>query len=146
MFCFDSCVKTNLFIFNMNVRERVRLILLHLHIANVIHRIYDLFQIHYLNLIINIDFILYVLYILLVRSHDIHLNPGPDQPRSSLLTNSTGNLSILQLNVRYLRNKLSLVESEFSDYDIICLTETHLNNSISDESLCLKSHPNYVSS
>ena len=58
--------------------------------------------------------------ILLILSGDIELNPGPDQQKK-------GDISICQLNVRSLPDKLSAIKTSLApEYDIIALTETLL--------------------
>jgi len=50
------------------------------------------------------------------------------------------NLSLLHLNIRSLRNNVDIVEAEFSDYDILCFTESHLNTDISNNDITIDSH------
>ena len=63
----------------------------------------------------------------------IEPNPGP-QPNSS---NTKRTISCVHNNVCSLLPKVDLIESELSDHDVICLTETHLNNSITDDRLAI---------
>lgn len=77
---------------------------------------------------------LLVLLLLILLSGDVSENPGPDLDQS----NQTNNLSILHLNIRSIRNKLEYVKDNFLDFDILCFTETHLNNNISNTDLCLE--------
>jgi hypothetical protein len=64
--------------------------------------------------------------VLIILSGDIETNPGPD---------SHGALQIVHLNVNGLRDKRDIVESHFDLFDIICITETHLNANISSDSV-----------
>ena len=84
-----------------------------------------------------------MLQFLLYVSGDVHLNPGPPtlQNASHLLND---NLSLLHLNIRSIRNKIDLIESEFSNHDILCFTETHLSPDISDNHVLINSHPNLI--
>ena len=66
---------------------------------------------------------------LLLLSNDIELNPGP-----------LCNLGITHLNVRSLRNKIDVIDSELSHCNILCLTETHLSPNISDDVIVLSSY------
>ncbi len=66
---------------------------------------------------------------LILLSGDIAENPGPDGDINSL--------SILHLNIRSIRNKLQYVEDNFTDFDILCFTETHLTDDIQTYSLLL---------
>lgn len=61
-----------------------------------------------------------ILIILIRMCMDVELNPGPN----------TNDLSIFHLNIRSVRNKLSYIEDIASEYNIISLTETHLDNNI----------------
>ena len=79
---------------------------------------------------------------LLFISGNVHLNPGP-------LTNESnchylGDLSFVHLNVRSIRNKLDIISSELSNYDILCFTETHLNPHINNSEITIESHPNII--
>ncbi|XP_021364976.1 uncharacterized protein LOC110457857 [Mizuhopecten yessoensis] len=76
----------------------------------------------------NSDFLL-IMQLLLLSCNDVQPNPGPE--------NHDKDLSIFHLNIRSLRNKLSSVEQLASDYDIICITETHLDNSVADDDILL---------
>ncbi len=66
---------------------------------------------------------------LLIRAGDVESNPGP--------TNESGSLSILHLNIRSIRNKISYIEDTFADFDILCFTETHLSCDVETSSLRL---------
>lgn len=80
----------------------------------------------------NDEFTLYRL-ILLIISMDIHLNPGP-------ASDTINSLDILHLNTRSIRNKIDYV-SEFSDtYQILCFSETHLDNSVDVDTLKIEGY------
>lgn len=76
----------------------------------------------------NIHYV-YVIAILLLVCGDVEKNPGPDTPVSS------GELSLLHLNVRSIRNKIDYIFDNLADHDILCFTETHLDNQVSDSHL-----------
>ena len=69
--------------------------------------------------------------VLLLRAGDIETNPGP------IFNLESGNcsLSILQLNIRSIRNKLSYINDHLSDFDILCFSETHLDDNVSNTTL-----------
>ena len=67
----------------------------------------------------------WLLFILLLNN-DIESNPGP-----------LCNLDITHLNVRSLRNKIDIIDSELSHSTILCLTETHLSP---DDDIVLSSY------
>ena len=61
-----------------------------------------------------------LMILLLLLAGDVELNPGPD-------SQTTGNISICQLNVHSLPDKLSAIKNSLAkQYDIIALTETLL--------------------
>ncbi len=57
---------------------------------------------------------------ILLLSGDIETNPGP-------VDNIKQCLSIIHQNIRSVRNKLDYIKDNLTDFDIICLTETHLS-------------------
>ncbi len=75
-----------------------------------------------------------LLVLLILLGGDVAENPGPD--------NLAESLSILHLNIRSIRNKLSYIEDTFVDFDILCFTETHLSDQIDTSSLLLKGYGN----
>jgi exonuclease III len=62
-------------------------------------------------------------------SGDIESNPGPGTTNDCL--------SILHCNIRSIRNKFDYIKDSFLDNDIICFTETHLDNSVTTEYILL---------
>ena len=74
-------------------------------------------------------FISLVLLFLLLRAGDVESNPGP--------SNFKNCLSICHCNIRSIRNKLEFITDNFLDFDILCFTETHLNEYVSNDSLLL---------
>ena len=66
--------------------------------------------------------------LLLLLSGDVELNPGPD-----LNTNDDlGALPLIHLNIRSIRHKLDYIFETLSDYDILCFTESHLDDQVTD--------------
>ena len=63
---------------------------------------------------------------LIMLSGDIERNPGPTQ------SNVQNCLSILNLNIRSIRNKLDYISTNLLDFDIICFTETHLTTNFTN--------------
>ena len=59
---------------------------------------------------------------------------GPDPHDTS---NILGDISIIHLNIRSIIHELDFVAQTFSDFDILCFTETHLNNTISSDDLAI---------
>lgn len=66
---------------------------------------------------------------IVLLSGDVETNPGP------VCNNTLGFISLVHLNIRSIRNKLSYIFDNFSDFDILCFTETHLDNQIDDNHL-----------
>ena len=82
---------------------------------------------------------------LLYQSGDIEKNPGPNSASSTESDDSfqfpplQGNLSMVHYNVQSLASKTDIIEPELTNFDIISLTETCLNDSISNKALSLMS-------
>ena len=83
---------------------------------------------------------LYIVSLLISRSGDIELNPGPSIHSDSLntsfvsyagLTNS--GLSIMNLNIQSLKPKIDILTVEAQSYDVLVFTETWLSSKYSDE-------------
>ena len=91
-------------------------------------------DINFICLISNIlRFLIILLYILLIISGDIQLNPGPY---------GHNNLAICHINARSLTspNRLSEIEdfvSVINDFDIIGISETHLDHKVPDSKISL---------
>ena len=60
--------------------------------------------------------------ILLMICMDIHPNPGPND------TNSAHTIDILHLNTRSIRNKLNFISNLSNSYQVVCFSETHLDD------------------
>ncbi len=91
---------------------------------------------------IDIVFLLFVLHFILIMG-TVETNPGPLN-HLNLQTNSDNptlreNVSILSLNIRSVRNKLEFLDNFCDEFDILTLSETHLNPNISDEEIKLDS-------
>jgi hypothetical protein len=78
----------------------------------------------------NIQFF-HLLWSIVLLANDIAENPKPE-------TNDTisSGLTTFHLNIRSIRNKLDSI-LYLLDHDILCFTETHLDNSISDDVLAI---------
>ena len=63
---------------------------------------------------------------ILLLSGDVEVNPGPTFENV---------LDIIYLNIRSIRNKRLFTFTH--DFDIACFTETHLDNSFSDDDITL---------
>ncbi len=72
------------------------------------------------------------LTMLILLSGDISENPGPES--------FSGSLSVLHLNIRSIRNKISYIEDCLSDFDILCFTETHLLDDVDMGNLLIKGY------
>jgi hypothetical protein len=67
----------------------------------------------------------------------IESNPGSQ-------LNNKKNIKIIHNNVCSLLLKLDLIEHEFQEYDVICISESHLDKSIDNDEIKLKSFQNPV--
>ena len=70
-------------------------------------------------------------FLLLLEPGDIERNPGRVNEHS---------LSILHLNIRSIRNKISYIQDDLSDFNIVCFSETHLDQNISSELLSITNY------
>ena len=92
-----------------------------------------------------------ILSLLLLKSGDIEPNPGPDTDSlSSSLSTPTqfeemikNKFSVVHYNVQSLASKIEAIESELSNFDVICLTETWLDHRSSDDLLALADYTLY---
>ena len=75
-----------------------------------------------------------VISLLLLLCNDIHSNPGPLSNNSRC---ELRNISIVNMNVNSLRNKTELISTELGDHDIICITESRLNNTVSSSDITI---------
>ena len=76
---------------------------------------------------------------ILLLSNDMHQNPGADTSRYQAC-----NLFVVNLNVNSVRNKTDLIYTELGDHDIICITESKLNNSVNSEDICIDNYLNHA--
>ena len=83
----------------------------------------------WINSINNIKTVILV-WLLIVLSGDVALNPGPENLREHCV-------SILLCNIRSIRNKIEYIVDSFCDFDCLCFTETHLDNSIDNANIRL---------
>ena len=90
---------------------------------------------------------LFVLFLILKLSGDIHPNPGPQSDSllsSNISTVFPHNLNILHLNIQSILPKMDLLEAEVQNYDILVFTETWLSPQISNDDLLLENFdPSY---
>ena len=49
-------------------------------------------------------------------------------------------MSFLHLNIRSMRNKISYIKDSLSDFNIVCFSETHLDQNISSELHSITNH------
>ena len=89
---------------------------------------------------------------LILLSGDIHPNPGPDGRNHSVHTSSStdlfnflnlqNHLSTVHYNVQSLANKVDVLISEFSYFDLVSFSETWLDKSVSSQDLLFPTfHP-----
>ena len=63
---------------------------------------------------------------------DIHPNPGPNN------TDTVHTIDILHLNTRSVQNKLNYISNLSESYQILCFSETHLDDIIDSNSLLIE--------
>ena len=75
------------------------------------------------------------LFLLIYLANDIELNPGQ----------SNDILTIFELNIKSLRNKISYLSDIASDYDIVCVIESHLDDNVDTKELFIEGfYPNPI--
>jgi hypothetical protein len=65
--------------------------------------------------------------LLLVLDNDVHPNPGPREHQ----------FSVFYLNIRSFRYKISYIEDIASESSVICITESHLDNNVSNSDVVI---------
>ena len=71
-----------------------------------------------------------LVWLLIILSGDVETNPGPDSYREHCV-------SILHCNIRSTRNKIEYIVDNFCDFDCLCFTESHLDNSVDNSNILL---------
>ncbi|VDI24390.1 Hypothetical predicted protein [Mytilus galloprovincialis] len=98
---------------------------------------------------IDIIFLLFVLHFILIVGN-IEPNPGPDEnnisstPSSVRFSEIDKSISICNLNIRSIRNKLEFLNNFTDEFDVLAVTETHLDPSVSEDQLKLDSFNNII--
>ena len=67
-----------------------------------------------------------LIMLLIVLAMDVETNPGP-----------VSDISVFNWNVRSIRNKLDYLKDIADEYNVICLTETHLDENIETEEILI---------
>ena len=115
--CYCRILKKNTFFFQFNVfeslgdlEESIRLYL---------NGIYWTLIFSVIKVIINNNDYQLLILLLLLLSMDIHPNPG-----------MMSDFTVFNWNARSVRNKLEYLEDIANEYDVLCITETHLDENI----------------
>ena len=93
--------------------------------------------------------LLIILSLLLIRSGDIELNQGPNllESESDSITMDDVSISkyfsIVHYNIQSVTNKIDLIGAELSNFSVICLTETWLNDHTANDSILLDGYKLY---
>ena len=88
---------------------------------------------------INIVFLLFVLQFILIIG-DVETHPGTynSNPPVNITNNNVDkHISISNINIRSVRNKLHFLQNFADEYDILCVTESHLDVNINNDDLSL---------
>ena len=72
----------------------------------------------------------YSVGLILLLAGDIESNPGP-------VVSSDHSLSIIHCNIRSIRTKMEFIKNNYIDFDIMCFTETHLDDNITLDSISI---------
>jgi hypothetical protein len=71
----------------------------------------------------------FILLILLDLDNDVHPNPGPREHE----------FSVFHVNARSVRNKIFYIEDISSESSVICITENHFDNNVSNSDMIIDS-------
>ena len=89
---------------------------------------------------IDIVFLLFVLHFTLIIGN-VEVNPSPltNDISNTSLVNTVKSLAICSINIRSIGNKLEFFQNFIDEFDIITVTETHLNSNVSDDDIMFES-------
>ena len=87
------------------------------------------------HLSVNVFVFLFVILWLLSLQTDIEWNPGPNRSITSDQSEHLCGLSVFHLNTRSIRNKIDDLSDLLEGTNVICFTETHLDNTVSQDSI-----------
>ena len=98
-----------------------------------------------LNSNVNALFLLFTLHFILLVGN-IESNPDPHELSQSISENNHTDrcISLCNINIRSIRNKIEFLETSLNNFDILVVTETHLDNQINDSDITLDSFPNII--
>ena len=93
-----------------------------------------------LNPNINIVFLLFIIQFILIIGN-VEANPGPElQDVNGTNSEYSDNfISVCNINIRSIRNKLEFLHNFMDEFDVVTVTETHLDPTVSDDDLILDS-------
>ena len=99
------------------------------------------------------NFELLIILSLLLLCNDIEKNPGPSSESPSEISftssdtstlpsdiNTKNKFSVVHYNVQSLVNKIGILETELSNFDVICITESWLHDAISDDEIKMEEY------
>ena len=112
----------------VNVQVSIPLLYFLFMLVQACRNLLRIFHLYLSDFIENRDFY-FILFLILLEANDIESNPGP--------TNESQSLSILHCNIISVRNKIDYIVDSFSDFDILCFTETHLDAAVDNIQLNL---------
>jgi hypothetical protein len=91
--------------------------------------------------VIDIIFLLFALqYILIIGN--VEVNPGPELINHSSVSDNS--ISICNINIRSVRNKLDFLNNFTDEFDIIAVAETHLHPNISNNDIEIDSFSKHI--
>ena len=100
-----------------------------------------------------LDFMVFYVIMSLLLPAGIEPNPGPISEASTISSNISSTycglkmvidkFSIVHYNIQSLTNKLDIIESELCNFDMICLTETWLDDRTPNNNLSLTQYNLY---
>ncbi len=78
----------------------------------------------------NLEFSI-IVFMITIMSGDVEPNPGPYSELDKCF-------SVIHLNIRSIRNKIDYIKNNFTDFDVMCFTETHLSDVIPCENITIE--------
>ena len=83
-----------------------------------------------------------MIYFLLIECNTDIINPGPNvntRGRGSFSDLAENNISVVNLNIRSIRNKIDWLQTFVDETDIVTITESHLDDTVTSENIKLDS-------
>ena len=76
----------------------------------------------------------------------LSINPGPHELTQPISEGSNADrcISLCIINIRSIRTKMEFLETFLNDFDMLAVSEAHLDNQINDSDITFDSIPNII--